>query len=77
LAALAPVGRLLGYKDHYPKYSGAGSAGEWGVGPASTTKVMLRGVAMATPLVVASLFIVRRELRLSSGQRRGYSDFRR
>src|ERR671916_3388662 len=38
LAALAPVGRLLGYKDHYPKYSGAGSSG-----PPSTTRVMASG----------------------------------
>ena len=28
LAALAPVGRLLGYKDHYPRYSAEDGEGE-------------------------------------------------
>ena len=40
LAALAPVGRLLGYKDHYPKYSSAEAPGGEGAGPPSTTSVM-------------------------------------
>src|SRR5918997_1509274 len=36
LAALAPVGRLLGYKDHYPKHSAEDGPG--GAGPPSTTR---------------------------------------
>ena len=62
LAALAPVGRLLGYKDHYPKYSGAGSSG-----PPSTTRVMASGVAMVASLAVACLFLVGRVRCLSKG----------
>jgi quercetin dioxygenase-like cupin family protein len=62
---LAPVGRLLGYKDHYPKYSGAEAAG--GAGPPSTTRVMARGVAMAASLLVASLFSLGWMRRLSKG----------
>jgi quercetin dioxygenase-like cupin family protein len=65
LAALAPVGRLLGYKDHYPKYSAAGPAGAGGDGPPSTTRVIGRGVAMAALLVVASLFLDRQGQRPS------------
>ena len=33
LASLAPVGRMLGYKDHYPKYSAADGMGEQGHHP--------------------------------------------
>ena len=42
LATLAPVGRLLGYKDHYRKYSAADDPG--GAEPPSTTSVMVRAV---------------------------------
>jgi quercetin dioxygenase-like cupin family protein len=58
LAALAPVGRMLGYKDHYPKYSGMEAPGAEGTGPPSTTEVMARAVTIATSLLVASLFLV-------------------
>ena len=58
LAALAPAGRVLGYKDHYPKYSAVEAAGAEGAGPPSTTSVMVRGVAIATGLLVASLFLL-------------------
>ncbi len=58
LAALAPVGRLLGYKDHYPKYSAAEAQGGEGAGPPSTTRVMLSGVAVVSSLLVASLFLL-------------------
>ena len=54
LAALAPVGRLLGYRDHYPKYSAAEPQGGEGVGPPSTARVMASGVAMTASLVAAS-----------------------
>ena len=67
LAALAPVGRLLGYKDHYPKYSGDSAPGAGGAGPPSTARVMAGGVAVAASLLVASLFLVRRGRRLSEG----------
>ena len=67
LAALAPVGRLLGYKDHYPKYSEAEAPGAGGAGPPSTMRVMAGGVALAVSLLVASLFVVGRARRLSEG----------
>jgi hypothetical protein len=57
LAALAPVGRLLGYKDCYSKYSGAEATGTGGDEPPSTTGVMARGVAMAASLLVASFLL--------------------
>ncbi|MDQ3794049.1 MAG: cupin domain-containing protein, partial [Actinomycetota bacterium] len=77
LAALAPVGRLLGYKDHYPKYSAAEAPGAGEDGPPSKARVMVRGVAMAASLVVASWFLVWRERRLSNGWFHSYSGFRR
>ena len=58
-AALAPVGRLLGYKDHYPKYSAAGSPSVEGGAPPSTTSVMARGVALVAPLLLAFMFLFR------------------
>jgi len=64
LAALAPAGRVLGYKDHYPKYSAVGAEG---AGPPSTTSVMVRGVAMAALLLVASLFLLGKMRRQSKG----------
>jgi quercetin dioxygenase-like cupin family protein len=67
LAALAPVGRLLGYKDHYPKYSAAEAPGAGGAGPPSRARVMVGGVAVAASLLVASLFFVGRVRRLSKG----------
>jgi quercetin dioxygenase-like cupin family protein len=65
LAALAPVGRLLGYKDHYPKYSAAESPGGEGAGSPSTTMVMARGVAAAILLLVASFLSLGRMRRRS------------
>jgi quercetin dioxygenase-like cupin family protein len=65
LAALAPVGRLLGYKDHYLKYSGPEAPGGEGAGPPSTTRVMASGVAMAASLLAASLFLLGWARRLS------------
>jgi len=58
LAALAPVGRLLGYKDYYPKYSAAETPSGERAGPPSTTSVMTRALAMAATLLVASLFLL-------------------
>jgi quercetin dioxygenase-like cupin family protein len=60
LAALAPVGRMLGYRDHYPKYSGAEAPGADGAGPPSSTEVMSRMAVIATALSVATLFLLRR-----------------
>src|SRR5215204_3609009 len=57
-ALLSPVGKLVGYKDHYPKYSGADTPSGEGAGPPSQTSVMARGVAMAASLLVASLFFL-------------------
>jgi mannose-6-phosphate isomerase-like protein (cupin superfamily) len=66
-ALLSPVGELLGYRDHYPKYSGADTPSDEGAGPPSKTSVMARGVAMAAPLLVASLFLLGRMRRRSKG----------
>ena len=59
LAVLAPVGRLLGYKDHYPRYSAAEATGAGGAGPPSTTRVVAGAFAVAFSLLVASLFLLR------------------
>ncbi len=76
-AALAPVGRLLGYKDRYPKYSAAGAPSAEGGAPPSTTGAMARGVALAVALLVSSLILVGWARRLGKGRLRGYSGFRR
>jgi quercetin dioxygenase-like cupin family protein len=57
LAALAPVGRLLGYKDHYPRYSA--EDGKGGAGPPSTASAITRGVLLGGGLA-ASAFLVRK-----------------
>jgi quercetin dioxygenase-like cupin family protein len=57
LAALAPVGRLLGYKDHYPRYSAEDRKG--GAGPPSTASAITRGVLLGGGLA-ASAFLVRK-----------------
>src|SRR5918995_2496494 len=49
---LAPIGKLLGYKAQYPKYSAAETARGEGAGPPSTTMVTARAVAMATSVLV-------------------------
>src|SRR5215208_3341612 len=56
-ALLSPIGKLLGYWDHYPKYSGSETPSGEGAGPPSTTSVMARALAMATSLLVASLLL--------------------
>ena len=58
LAALAPVGRLLGYKDHYPRYSA--EDGKGGPGPPSTASVITRGVLLGGGLAAASAFLIRK-----------------
>lgn len=67
LAMLAPVGRLLGYKDHYPKYSEPQAPGAEGAGPPSTTRLVTRGVAMAASLLATSLFLLGWARSLSKG----------
>jgi hypothetical protein len=61
------VGKLVGYRDHYPKYSGADTPSDEGAGPPSKTSVMARGVAMAASLLVASLFLLGRMRRRNKG----------
>lgn len=56
--ALAPVGWLLGYKAHYPKYSGWEPSGDEGAGPPSTKKVVARAVAMVAPLLLTCHFLI-------------------
>jgi hypothetical protein len=63
LAALAPVGRMLGYRDHYPKYSGAEPSGVEGAGPPSSTEVMVRAATIASSLLVAALLLLNRKRR--------------
>jgi quercetin dioxygenase-like cupin family protein len=58
LAALAPAGKLLGYKDHYPRYSA--EDGKGGAVPPSTASVRARGAALVGVLVVASAFLIRK-----------------
>src|SRR5215203_4441232 len=58
---LATIGKVLGYKARYPKYSGAEeAAGAGREGPPSTKRVMARAVAMAASVLVASLFLLGR-----------------
>jgi quercetin dioxygenase-like cupin family protein len=57
LAALAPVGRLLGYRDHYPRYS-AEEDGKEGVGPPSKVSMMARGAVLVGGLLAASAFLI-------------------
>ena len=64
---LALVGKLLGYKARYPKYSAAETARGEGAGQPSTTMVMARAAAMATSVLVASIFLFGRMRRLSKG----------
>jgi quercetin dioxygenase-like cupin family protein len=64
---LAPVGRLLGYKAHYPKFSGLEEpSSEEGVGPPSTTKVAARAVTIAAPLLLTCFFLLLGWRRLSA-----------
>ena len=67
MAALAPVGRLLGYKDHYPKYSATETPSGEGAGPPSKTSVMARALAVATSLLVASLLLLGKLRRRGKG----------
>ena len=58
---LAPVGGLLGYKAHYPKYSGLVEPSSYeGAGPPSTTKVVARAVAMVAPVLLICVFLLLR-----------------
>ena len=65
LATLAPVGRLLGYKDHYPRYSAADGMG--GAGPPSTASVLTRSAALVGGLLVASSFLIGKMRHRSKG----------
>ena len=60
--ALSAIARGLGYRGSYPKYSQAPasdpSSGE-GSGPPSTTRIMVGTLALAAPLVLASLLLLR------------------
>ena len=64
---LSPFGKLVGYKDHYPKYSAPETPSGEGAGPPSTTSVMARALAIAASLVIASLFLLGRMRRRSEG----------
>lgn len=66
-ALLAPVGKLLGYRDNYPKYSAPETPSGEGAGPPSTRSVMARTIAMVASLVAASLFLLGRMRRRSAG----------
>jgi mannose-6-phosphate isomerase-like protein (cupin superfamily) len=64
---LALIGKLLGYKARYPAYSAAETARGEGAGQPSTTMVMARAAAMATSVLVASIFLFGRMIRSSKG----------
>jgi len=64
-ALLSPFGKLVGYKDHYPKYSAPETPSGKGAGPPSTTSVMVRALAIVGALVVASSFLIGRTRRRS------------
>lgn len=65
LAVLAPVGRLLGYRDHYQRYSGVERAG--GAEPPSRASVVARGVILVGSLLVTSMFLLGRVRRRNKG----------
>ena len=59
LKALVPVGKLLGYKAHYPKYSGLDEhSGGKGEGPPSAPMVEARAVALVALLSLACSFVL-------------------
>ena len=64
---LAPVGRLLGYRAHYPTYSGQEApSSDGGSGPPSPTKVLARAAATTSPLLLLTFLLLRRWYRHSS-----------
>jgi len=64
---LAPVGRLLGYRAHYPTYSGQEDpSSDGGSGPPSPTKVLARAAATTSPLLLLTFLLLRRWYRHSS-----------
>ena len=56
---LAFIGRALGYKGSYPKYSAPEPPSGEGAGPPSTTRVVGGAFAVAASLLLASLFLLR------------------
>jgi quercetin dioxygenase-like cupin family protein len=56
---LVPLGKLLGYKAHYPKYSGWEPSSDEEAGPPSTTKVMARAAAMMAAFLLTCFFLLR------------------
>ena len=67
LAVLAPVGRLLGYRDHYQRYSGVLDQGAGGEEPPSTTSVVARGAVLAGALLTVSVLLIGRARRRNKG----------
>jgi quercetin dioxygenase-like cupin family protein len=59
-------GEVLGYKDHYPRYS-AEEDGKGEAGPPFTVSVMTRGSLLVGGIVAASAFLVRKMRRRSKG----------
>jgi quercetin dioxygenase-like cupin family protein len=66
-ALLSPVGKLVGYRDHYPKYSGAETPSGEGAGPPSKTSVMAREVLLGGGLLAASAFLIGKMRRRNRG----------
>ena len=56
---LASIGRALGYKGSYPKYSAPELPSDEVAGPPSTTRVVGGALAVAASLLLASLLLVR------------------
>jgi len=66
-ALLSPVGKLVGYRDHYPKYSGAETPSGEGAGPPSKMSVMAREVLLGGGLLAASAFLIGKMRRRNRG----------
>jgi hypothetical protein len=67
LAVLAPVGRLLGYRDYYQRYSGALDQGAGGAEPPSTASAVTRGGILVGSLLVTLMFLLGRVRRRNKG----------
>jgi quercetin dioxygenase-like cupin family protein len=60
LAVLAPMGRLLGYRDYYRRYSGALDQGAGGAEPPSASSVVARGAVLVGTLLAVFAFLIGR-----------------
>jgi quercetin dioxygenase-like cupin family protein len=62
---LAPIARALGYRGSYPRYISLRSEEQVGAGPPSERRVVMGTLAIASSLLVASLFLLGQARRLT------------